>query len=75
MDAIRSLLGVGMAHLMVLSAVAPASAELNENPEKHRRPHGRGHAVHVTHVRHDYPVILAWLESPEDRQSDQTATE
>lgn len=65
MDSLRSLFGVSMAHLMVLSAMAPACAEEIENQEKHRRPHGRRHVQTVSQNRADYPVILNWMTSPE----------
>lgn len=65
MNSLRSLFGVGMAHLMVLSAVTPVCAEENEDQEKHRRAHGRRHAHVVSYDRADYPVILNWVMSPE----------
>lgn len=65
MSSLRSLFGVSLAHLMVLSAVVPVCGEENENQEKHRRAHGRRHIHTVSHDRADYPVILNWITSPE----------
>jgi hypothetical protein len=65
MNSLRSLFGVSLAHLMVLSTVTPVCAEENENQERHRRAHGRRHVHVVSHDRADYPVILNWIASPD----------
>lgn len=72
MNSLRSLFGVSLAHLMVLSTVAPVCAEETENQEKHRRSHGRRHVHAVSYDRADYPVILNWIASP-DTPSDSEA--
>jgi hypothetical protein len=63
MDSMRSVIGVSVAQLMVLSAMVPAYADVSESEEDHRRLHGRRHPQTVSHSREDYPVIANWLTS------------
>lgn len=65
MESIRSMFGVSIAQLMVLSAMVPACVDVNESDDDHRRLHSRRHSQSVSHSRDDYPVIYNWLTSPD----------
>lgn len=66
MDSIRSMFVAGVSQLVVLGAIAPAVADVNDSEEDHRRlHHGRRCSSVVSHSREDYPVITNWLTSPD----------
>ncbi len=66
MDSIRSMFVVSVAQLVVLGAIAPAFADVNESEVDHRRMHGRRSSATISHCRADYPVITNWLTTPDD---------
>ena len=74
MDSIRSVFGVGMAQLMVLGALVPAYADLNEGEDDHRRVHGRRTSQTISDRREDYPVITNWLTSPDTPETPESTT-
>jgi|GEM_PF-6210262 len=65
MDSIRTMASVGIAQLMVLSALVPVFADFNDEQDDHRRGLGKRHSHVVSHSRDDYPVITNWLTSPD----------
>lgn len=70
MDSIRSISVVSVAQLMVLGAMTPVLAEINEEESEHRRLHGRRSTHIVSHERADYPVIRNWLSTPDTPSTD-----
>jgi hypothetical protein len=74
MDSIRSVFGVGMAQLMVLGALVPAYADLNEAEDDHRRLHARRSSHTISDRREDYPVITNWLTSPDTPETTESTT-
>lgn len=70
MQSFKSLVGVGLAQLMVLGSLAPAVADTSESDAEHRRQRSRKYAQPVSHDRGDYPVIVNWLASPESADID-----
>jgi len=66
MDSIRSMFVVSVAQMVVLGAIAPAFADVNDTEDDHRRSHCRRPSAMISHCRADYPVITNWLSTPDE---------
>lgn len=65
MDTIRNTFVVAVSQLVVLGAIVPAFAELNESEEDDHRPRGRRCSQTISRCREDYPIITNWLTTPD----------